>query len=220
MLFKSIISCSTFFAASFAGWDFSEQDSQQQKESNLVQQSQVEIARATKNATSTTSHSYPSEVTTHQIENESRHKLQIDHWQWAKNQIRCSDCHTGASETDEVDQFLKNFGAKTVEAEGNESAFLGVITQKILAELRSHLVLNGTGHGIMIEKVLDESPAYHCGLEEHDIVVSINDSDVVGTDGLSQIIRAEKPKSKISIRYIHHGKVESLSLVLGRHKTP
>ena len=72
----------------------------------------------------------------------------------------------------------------------------------------------------MIEKVLEGSPAYHCGLEEHDILVSLNDSDVVGTDGLSQIIRAEKPKSKISIRKFHHGKVESLSLVPGRHKTP
>jgi C-terminal processing protease CtpA/Prc len=220
MLFKSIICCSTFFAASFAGWNFSEQDSQQQKESNRVQQSQVEIAKATKNATSKTSNSNPSEVTTHQIDREARHKLQIDHQQWAKNHIRCSDCHTGAGETDEVDQFLKNFHGKTVEAEENESAFLGVITREIPAELRSHLDLNDSGHGVMIEKVLVESPAFHGGLEEHDILVSINDSDVVGTEGLSQIIRAEKPKSKISIRYIHHGKVESLSLVLGRHKTP
>ncbi len=221
MLFKSIICCSTFFAASFAGWNFSgQQDSQEQKETKLNQRSQIENSIATKNATSLTSNSNPPRVTTQLIDDESRHKIQINHKQWAKSQIHCSACHTGAGENDEVDQFSKNYHAKKVEAKGKESAFLGVITREIPAELRSHLDLKDASHGVMIEKVLDESPAFHCGLEEHDSLVSINDSGIVGTEGLSQIIRAETPKSKISIRYIHQGKLESLSLVLGRHKTP
>lgn len=211
-----MIFCSTFFAASFAGWNFSRQE----KEAEPAQQASIETQSKSPNRPTTKSDSNPSKNPEQLRDNESTRQIKVNHKQWVKSHLRCSDCHTGAGETNRVEQLSEQYHAKKADTEETESAFLGVITREIPGELRSHLELKDSSHGVMIEKVLDESPAFHCGLEEHDILVSIDDADVIGTEGLSQIIRAQQPKSKISIRYIHQGKVESLSLVLGRHKTP
>lgn len=231
MLFKSIIFCSTFFAATFAGWNLSQQDSQQEKKSKSAQsksaqsksaQSQSfqspQIENGTPEQPNKPKPNKPEQRTANSNKGLTGH-LQFSHKDMVKSHMRCTDCHTKIDETETVEQFSKNYHAKKALTEGKESAFLGVITREIPAELRSHLNLKDASHGVMIEKVIDESPAFHCGLEEHDILVAIDDQDVIGTKGLGQIIRSQEPKSKISIRYIHQGKIESLSLVLGRHKT-
>lgn len=210
MLIKSVIFCSTFFAATFAGWNLSQPGSQQEKESQS-NQSRVENG--------THEQSNKREPGTLNSNKGLKGHLQFSHKDMVKSHMRCTDCHTKIDEAETVEQFSKNYHEKKASEAGQESAFLGVITREIPAELRSHLNLNDPSVGVMIEKVIDESPAFHCGLEEHDILVSIDGENVVGTKGLRQIVRAQEPKSKISIGYIHQGKSASLSLVLGRHKT-
>ena len=79
------------------------------------------------------------------------------------------------------------------------------------AVLRTHLQL-AEDMGVVIEEVLDNSPAAKAGLRKHDILLRANGDAVDNMQVLQSLVRASKEKP-LELKIIRLGKQEKISLV-------
>ncbi len=79
------------------------------------------------------------------------------------------------------------------------------------AVLRTHLQL-AEDMGVVVEEILDDSPAAKAGLRKHDIILRVNGDAVDNMQVLQSQVRASKEKS-LELKIIRLGKQEKISLV-------
>lgn len=79
------------------------------------------------------------------------------------------------------------------------------------AVLRTHLQL-AEDMGVVIEEILDDSPADKAGLRKHDIILRVNGDAVDNMQVLQSQVRASKEKP-LELKIIRLGKQEKISLV-------
>lgn len=79
------------------------------------------------------------------------------------------------------------------------------------AVLRTHLQL-AADMGVVVEQVLDDSPAAKAGLRRHDIILRVNGDSVDNMQVLQSQVRAGKDKP-LELRIIRLGKQENLVVV-------
>ena len=85
---------------------------------------------------------------------------------------------------------------------GNNTAFLGVVTEK--AE-----------KGVKIEEITEGSAADKAGLKEGDVITKIDDAVIATPEDLTKVIHKHKAKDKITIAYERDGKSEKTTATLG-----
>lgn len=73
----------------------------------------------------------------------------------------------------------------------------------------------GKGRGVLIEKVMRESPAAKAGLQQYDVLVSFNDQDLYSPEQLVKLVRNAKPGSEVTLKYVRGGKVHEAKVTLG-----
>lgn len=74
-------------------------------------------------------------------------------------------------------------------------------------------------YGILIKKVVDESPADNAGLQSKDIILELAGDKVYTTDQLTKMLSYFEPEQTVKIKYFRDKKVKSLNLKLGEKKT-
>jgi S1-C subfamily serine protease len=74
-------------------------------------------------------------------------------------------------------------------------------------------------YGILIKKVVDESPADNAGLKGKDIILELAGDKVYTTDQLTKMLSYFEPEQKVKIKYFRDNKVKTLNLKLGEKKT-
>ena len=74
-------------------------------------------------------------------------------------------------------------------------------------------------YGILIKKVVDESPADNAGLQSKDIILELAGDKVYTTDQLTKMLSYFEPEQTVKIKYFRDKKVKTLNLKLGEKKT-
>ena len=74
-------------------------------------------------------------------------------------------------------------------------------------------------YGILIKKVVDESPAANAGLQSKDILLELAGDKVYTTDQLTKMLSYFEPEQKVKIKYFRDKKVKTLNLKLGEKKS-
>ncbi len=74
-------------------------------------------------------------------------------------------------------------------------------------------------YGILIKKVVDESPADNAGLQSKDILLELAGDKVYTVDQLTKMLSYFEPEQKVKIKYFRDNKVKTLNLKLGEKKT-
>ena len=74
-------------------------------------------------------------------------------------------------------------------------------------------------YGILIKKVVDESPAANAGLQSKDIILEIAGDKVYTTDQLTKMLSYFEPEQTVKIKYFRDKKVKSVNLKLGEKKS-
>ena len=69
--------------------------------------------------------------------------------------------------------------------------------------------------GVMIENVQDDTPAEKAGLQDGDIVMSVNGSEMTGPRDLTRAIAIERPGAEVDITFLRGGKEQSVTVTLG-----
>ncbi|MBI5711476.1 MAG: PDZ domain-containing protein [Candidatus Eisenbacteria bacterium] len=78
------------------------------------------------------------------------------------------------------------------------TAWLGVVTQELTPELREGIEYQGAS-GVLVSRVVKDSPADEAGLRKGDVIVSVNSRAVDAPRALVDIVRAAKVGQEIAI---------------------
>ena len=105
--------------------------------------------------------------------------------------------------------------------ETQQQAWLGVRLGAIPTILRSQLAsVIPSGQGVMITAVTNNSPAAKAGLQQHDVILNSGDQKIYSSQQLSGLVKAAQPTSKINLTIVRGGKVQDITVTLGKRNKP
>lgn len=93
-----------------------------------------------------------------------------------------------------------------------EQGWLGVSTQELSSDLRSGLDYDGDG--VLVTRVVEDSPAARAGLRKGDILVSFNSRTIASPDQLRELVTDAGPGRTVALRIVRDGEKRTLSAEL------
>ena len=84
--------------------------------------------------------------------------------------------------------------------------WIGIVGKNILSNRDMGVNFDYNLHGVIIENLIIDGPAYTAGLSIGDLIVEINDKKIVDTNQLQRIISKSKPKDDVKVRLYRRGK--------------
>lgn len=92
--------------------------------------------------------------------------------------------------------------------------WLGVAIQDITEELAESFHLDSTG-GVLVSEVADESPAAQAGLQQGDVLLSMNGTSLHDVAELRNRIAMTAPDTSVKFSVIRDGDVKDISVTIG-----
>ncbi len=71
------------------------------------------------------------------------------------------------------------------------------------------------GRGVVIVHMRPDSPAAKAGLQEHDIIVQVNDQIIYSVMQMAKLISAQQPGTTVNIKIIHKAQPKTIQVQLG-----
>jgi len=107
-------------------------------------------------------------------------------------------------------------GLNTVTLFGDEGgSWLGVETREVTADTMKQLRLPGE-RGVVVGKVLGDSPAAKSGLKDNDVVTEINGQRVEGAAQFRRMIREIPAGRSVQLTVWRNGRAQTLTTTLGK----
>lgn len=94
-------------------------------------------------------------------------------------------------------------------AQDRDTPWLGVSTQQITRDLRDGLDYQGSG--ILVNRVVEDSPADRAGIRNGDVIVSYNSRTVTTSQQLTELVRAGRIGQSVSLAIVHDGSRRSVT---------
>lgn len=90
--------------------------------------------------------------------------------------------------------------------------WIGVLGGPVSEELRSHLELPAD-RGILVQEVVDDSPADQAGIKQYDILLRAGGDELKGMEDLvKHVVQAGETEGKIELELIRHGRQETAQI--------
>lgn len=105
--------------------------------------------------------------------------------------------------------------ALTVVMDGEGSSWLGVELHEVTAENAKELKLSAE-RGVVLGKIVPDSPAAKAGLKEKDVVTEVNGQRVEGAAQFRRMIHEIPPGRSAQITIWRDGRAQTLSVTLGK----
>src|SRR4029077_10596732 len=91
-------------------------------------------------------------------------------------------------------------------------AWLGVYSQEFTAALRDGL--DYKGDGVLVNRVVPQSPADRAGLRNGDVIVRLNSRPVRTPEDLSNLVQAGRPGQSVALEIVRDGERRTLNAKL------
>jgi serine protease Do len=104
--------------------------------------------------------------------------------------------------------------AEKDEAKADKRAWLGIYMQDVTDDIAEALDLS-VDEGVLINDVIDDSPAEKAGLEEGDVISKLDQKSIEDTGDLSKAIKTKQPGDKVNIEVIREGEKKEFVIELG-----
>ena len=136
------------------------------------------------------------------------------------------DCERGEDITIDVESLLDHHGFAWVTGEGPGrmalrthigGGYLGVLLAELTPELRLHFGVDESA-GVMVSKVVDDSPAARAGLQVGDIVSAIDGKPVAHGNELAHAIRMKKDGESVLMEVWRDRSLMNLTAVVEERK--
>lgn len=98
-------------------------------------------------------------------------------------------------------------------AQSSATPWLGVTTQEISDDLRDGLDYQGSG--VIVNRVVSDSPAQRAGIRKGDVIVSFNSRTIDSPSELSDVVRSARVGQSVSLVIVRDGARRNLSARLG-----
>lgn len=123
-----------------------------------------------------------------------------------------------SSDDDDNKIIIKKFPGHSLRFLGENSGkggFLGIEAHNISDQMLDYFEVK---YGVLIEKVLDDSPAEKAGLKAGDVIISIEGRKIEDYSDLIRTLNYYNPKEKIAVKYMRKGSEKNTKVVLGEKK--
>ena len=108
-----------------------------------------------------------------------------------------------------------SFSILAAEAKSASRGWLGIYIQDISTELMEAMDLKSL-KGVLVNKVMDDSPADEGGIERGDVIIEFDDKRVVDSDQFVKLVRKTKPKDRIKIMVIRDDDEKVITVKMGK----
>lgn len=96
-------------------------------------------------------------------------------------------------------------------AEKTTVGYLGVHLDNLSDAMKKALDLD---HGVLVDKVVEDSPAEKGGIEAGDVILKINEDDIEDYGDLKAVVR-DRPNERVTMRIHRSGKAITKDIELG-----
>jgi len=93
---------------------------------------------------------------------------------------------------------------------GLDGTYLGIGLTELTAELRTHFGAP-EGTGVLVSKVLDDSPAWRAGLQAGDVVTRIDGEPVASGAALARAVRSHQAGETVGVEVVRDGRLETFN---------
>ncbi len=97
--------------------------------------------------------------------------------------------------------------------------FIGVVTRELEPEVRAQAGLQ-EGYGLLVVEIMPEGPAKSAGLQQHDVLVRLNDQKLVNVEQLQVLVRSQKKGDDITLTIRRAGAEQDVKIKVGEKKMP
>jgi C-terminal processing protease CtpA/Prc len=97
----------------------------------------------------------------------------------------------------------------------DKGGFLGVQAKNISESMLSYFEVD---QGVLIEEVVDDSPAQKAGFKAGDVITKINDREIKDYDDLIRTLNYFNPGEKVTVYYSRKGTKKNVSVTLAEKK--
>jgi hypothetical protein len=101
---------------------------------------------------------------------------------------------------------------------GGKQNYIGVSLQELTPELCQHFGVK-EGRGLLVAKVLEDSPAEKAGLRVGDVIVSADGERVERVNALQRLIQDKKKGEKVTLEYIREKKKTSVEVEIEKEES-
>jgi C-terminal processing protease CtpA/Prc len=110
-----------------------------------------------------------------------------------------------------------SFSLRAAKVEDSSQGWLGIYIQNITTELMEAMDLKSL-KGVLVNDVIDKSPADKAGLERGDIVIEFNNERIVDAEQFTKLVRETKPDVVVNIVVIRDDDKRTLEVKIGETK--
>jgi serine protease Do len=103
----------------------------------------------------------------------------------------------------------------TIFVDGDGSGWLGIETHEVTADKAKELKLSAE-HGVVLGKIIPDSPAAKAGLKENDVVTELNGQRIEGAAQFRRMVREIPAGRTIQLTVWRDGRSQTLSATLGK----
>ncbi len=100
---------------------------------------------------------------------------------------------------------------------GDDQGYLGVMLQDVTPSMAKALQM-GDQTGVMINEVVDDSPAAKAGLEDGDVILEFNGSVISDNGDLVKAVRGTNPGDNVKVVVFRGGKNKTIDVEIGKHE--
>lgn len=106
-------------------------------------------------------------------------------------------------------------GTATLVSAGKRSreGYLGVSIERLSRDEKKEL---GVSHGVVVTRVVEDSPADKAGLLEDDIIQYFDGTKIRNPDDLVRVVRETKPKTEVKVTLIRDGERTDVTVQVGK----
>ena len=98
-------------------------------------------------------------------------------------------------------------------------AYLGVGTANVSNDNASRLGLSEP-RGVVIQQVMEDSPASKAGLQKDDVILRFDDEEVTSVHKLTRLVGEMAPDHKVKLRISRAGREQDVTVTVGQRKAP
>ena len=106
----------------------------------------------------------------------------------------------------------------TIQTDDDGGGWLGIGIQELDGKIRGKLDLDSDIEGILIIEIYDDSPAEEAGLQEHDVLVSINGEKGKDLSHFVKLLKSKDPGTEVEIEIYRDGKMKTVDATLGERE--
>ena len=101
---------------------------------------------------------------------------------------------------------------------GEEKGYLGVKLQELTPSMAKALQMDDES-GVMINEIVDDSPAEKAGLEDGDVILEFNGKTISDNGDLTKAVRATSPGEEVKVVVLRNGKTKSIKIEVGKNES-